>query len=130
VDTVQDICTGHKHLKRGLAVEGWGCRIEILALSKAVLHALGCVATKIGFVDMLGKIPTWFSQRFRVRSWKAIYIPSKAFKDRAELLSVFQNNKLGNPEGITVKAAWRWGIEVGGWRDGTPYKSSRNYTNM
>ena len=64
-----------------------------LTLSKAVLHALGCVATKIGFVDMVVWVVATFSQYFRYRARQVLYIPSKAFRDGTRLLSVFQINK-------------------------------------
>jgi hypothetical protein len=56
VDTAQDVLTSHEYLKKNLAhgkkEVGQGNRAR-LTLSKAVLHALGCVATKMGFVDMV-----------------------------------------------------------------------------
>lgn len=49
-------------------------RSEILALSKAVLHALGCVATKIGLVDMVSNLLKGSLDD----GLRAIYISSRA----------------------------------------------------
>jgi hypothetical protein len=54
VNTSQYISAGHEDLsgKVSLCTSQWKIRAK-LARSKAVLHALGWVATKIGLVDMI-----------------------------------------------------------------------------
>lgn len=54
VNTSQDVTTGHEDLLHKISnYEGqWEDGMR-LALSNAVLHALGCVATKIGLVDIV-----------------------------------------------------------------------------
>jgi hypothetical protein len=53
VNTSQYISAGHEDLsgRVSLCTSQWKIRAK-LARSKAVLHALGCVATKIGLVDI------------------------------------------------------------------------------
>jgi hypothetical protein len=62
---------------------------ERLALSNAVLHALGCVATKIGFVDIFSGSREMWPGSDRLR---AIYFSSRAVSP-GELIS-FQVNYL------------------------------------
>lgn len=65
-----------------------------LTLSKAVLHALGCVATKIGFVDMMIGFCHVLSKTFKVQDQS---ISQEGFSMVVQCCwAVFQGNKLGN----------------------------------
>ena len=57
VDASQNISTGHEDLSYNVShCSGQLENYARLALSKAVLHALGCVATKIGLVDIVSGV--------------------------------------------------------------------------